>query len=244
MKKTISNLFIAMAILVISAMAIHAMDNAPIKTADCSAKNTVKKTDGTCECKRSRVWDASKSQCVLATTWCSKNFVKRSAYNAPKNQCECRKGQELNASGTTCVKAVQATEVTLDDSDMEHGSAQYDFETGQKTVYGSPDLFIGGIVFNGNWMPSLDWQVVEMEKPFKEVAECPAKGYASVKNVDPATGFGSPIYAMGGKTYCLKTSEGNFAKLEILSAEYDSQKDLRILKFKTIFNKNGSRKFE
>ncbi len=239
MKKILVALGMAGFATIILALTIHAMGNLPIKQADCSAKNVVKQVNGACECKRSFVWEESKSKCVLGTTWCGKNFAKRSAYNAKLNQCDCRKGFELNAKGDACIKVVAATEVTLDDSDMEHGTAQYDFETGLKTVDGSPDLFIGGIVFETTWMPALNWQVVEMDKPFKEVAVCPSDGYASVKNVDER-GFGSPIYAEPGKVYCLKTSEGNYAKLEILSATYDTEKELRILKFKYIFQPNGS----
>ena len=243
MKKTITILGLACVFtLILSATAIYAMGNVPIKQTICSAKSTVKKTDGKCECKRNFVWDESKSKCLLGTTWCGKNFAKRSTYNAKLNQCECRKGFELSIKGDTCIKVTPSIEVTLDDSDMEHGSAQYDFETGQKTVYGSPDLFISGIIFNGQWHAELDAQVVEMDKPFNEVALCPAEGYASVKNVDPVTHYGTPIYADPEKVFCLKTDEGNYAKLKILSADYDSQKDLRILKFKYIFQPNGSRK--
>jgi hypothetical protein len=228
--------------LILGASAIYATGNTPIRQASCSAKQTVKKADKSCECKKNWVWEVSKSKCVLGTTWCGKNYAKRSAYNAKLNQCECRKGFELNTKGDACIKAIPVTEVALDDSDLEHGSGQYDFETGQKTVYGSPDLFIGGIIFDNNWMPSLDWQVVEMDQPFKEVDECPAAGYASVTNVDKKTGFGSPIYAQPEHVYCLKTTEGHYAKLEILSANYDTQKELRILKFKYVFQPNGSRK--
>jgi hypothetical protein len=224
------------------AVTIHAMGNLPTKQADCSAKFTIKKTDGSCECKKTYVWDDAKSKCAKGSLWCQKNFAKRSAYFSAKNECACRKDFELSSKGDACVKVVKATEVTLDDSDNEHGSAQYDFETGQKTVYGSPDLFIGGIIFDSNWMPALNWQVVEMSQPFNEVAECPATGYASVTNVDEKTGFGSPIYAQPEHVYCLKTSEGNYAKLEILSAYYDTEKELRILKFKYVFQPNGSKK--
>lgn len=227
---------------IVLAVTIHAMGNLPTTQADCSAKNVVSKADGTCECKRNFVWEDEKSQCVRATLWCSKNYAKRSTYNTKAAQCECRKGMELNAKGDTCTKVIPSIEVTLDDSDLEHGSGQYDFETGQKTVYGSPDLFIGGIIFENNWMPSLDWQVVKMEKPFKEVSQCPASGYASVKNVNKE-GFGEPIYAEQGGVYCLKTAEGNYAKLEILSADYDSEKELRVLKFKYILLLNKNRNF-
>jgi hypothetical protein len=244
MKKVLYPLGVACFAMVVLTVTIHAMGNLPVKQADCSAKNVIKKTDGTCECKRSFVWEDAKSQCIRATTWCSKNYSKRSVYNLKEGQCECRLGQELNSKGDTCVKVVKATEVTLDDSDLQNGTGQYDFETGKKSVYGSPDLFISGIVFDGQWHAELDAQVVEMERPFKEVAQCPAEGYASVINVDPKTHFGTPIYANPTNVFCLKTNEGNFVKLEIISADYDSEKDMRVLKFKYILLPNGSRQFK
>lgn len=219
-----------------------AMGSQPTKAADCSVKSVVKKANGVCECKKAFVWDASKNLCSLGSLWCRKNFAKGSSYVSAQNQCACKNGFELSANGDACVKTVPTYEVTLDDSDLQNGSGQFDFETGQKTVNGSPDLLIGGIVFDNSWMAALDWQVVEMDKPFNEIAECPANGYASVSNVDKKTGMGSPIYAVSGHVYCLKTAEGNYAKLEILSAEYDTQKELRILKFKYVFQPNGSRK--
>jgi len=234
-----------MALVLASAMltlGVFAMGSQPTKGASCPSKQTTKKADKTCECKKAYVWDASKNLCSLGSVWCRRNFAKNSSYLSAQNECACKKGFELNSKGDSCVKVMSATEVTLDDSDSQNGSGQFDFETGKKTVYGSPDLFIGGIIFNSNWMPALEWQVVKMNKPLKDVVECPASGYASVTNVDKKTGMGSPIYAEQGGVYCLKTSEGNYAKLEILSAEYDTQKDLRILKFKYVFQPNGSRK--
>ncbi len=233
---------------------LHAMGNLPIKTADCTAKNIIKKANGICECKKAYVWDDTKNLCALGSLWCRKNFAKGSVYNSAQNECACRKGFELNSKGDTCVKSkpvkseseppktptadstglttgTTATEVTLDDSDVANGSAQFDFESGMRTSKGYPDMMFGGILSGGKMNPTLAGNFVEIKKPFDEVKECPESGYVSTG----VTG------ATAGKVYCVKTLEGNYAKFGILDAHYDTIKKMKIFKFKYIFQWNGVR---
>lgn len=233
---------------------LHAMGNVPIKQADCSAKNTVKKTEGFCECRKSYVWDDSKSQCALGSLWCRKNFAKNSSYLSTLNECACKKGFELNPKGDACVKAKPATtenpkstgdsspmasdlktvEVTLDDTNVAGGTYAYDFESAKRSVERSPDLFMGGVVTNGKLNPTLSGKLAEMKQPFAEIKECPETGYISTG----VTG------AYAGKVYCLKTAEGNYAKFEVLDARYDAAKQMRVFTFKSVFQPFGSLKFE
>jgi hypothetical protein len=256
MRKTLYALGLAGLATIILAVTIHAMGNMPIKQADCSTSNVVKKTDGTCECKKSYVWDDAKGRCALGSTWCQKNFAKKSTYSSVKNECACRKGFELNGKGDVCVKSGPAksepkpsaapapdstglptgtpvTEAMLDDSSVANGSAQFDFESGISTAQGYPDMMFGGILSGGKMNPTMAGNFIEMKKPFNQVKECPESGYIGTG----VTG------ATAGKVYCIKTVEGNYAKFEVLDAHYDTAKKLRIFKFKYIFDWNGVRMF-
>ena len=133
-------------------------------------------------------------------------------------------------------------EASIDDSDPMNGSSQFDFESGKTSTSFGIDLSIGGIIFESQWMPSVNWSVVLMGDTFENVKECPAEGYANVDDPD-GDGYGSPRYANPGTVACLKTTEGNFVKLQVLEAKYDLEKEWRILKFKYLINTNGSRKF-
>jgi hypothetical protein len=132
--------------------------------------------------------------------------------------------------------------ITLDDSNPENGSGQYDFETRRKTTTGSIDISIGGIIFDNQWLPAMNWSVIEMPTSFDDTKKCPIRGYASVDDPD-GDGFGTPRYGNPGKVFCLKTAEGNFAKLEVLSATYDD-KNGRVFQFKYLFNLRKIRSFK
>jgi hypothetical protein len=239
---------------VVLAVTIHAMGNLPIKQADCSAKLIVKKTDGTCECKKGYVWDDAKSKCAKGSLWCQKNYAKKSVYVSADNECACRKGFELSSKGGACAKSkpvksespsanelapestalpteTSGTEVTLDDSNVADGSAQLDFESGLRTSRGYPDMMIGGILSNGKMNPTMAGNFIEMKQPFDQVRECPETGYIGTG----VTG------ATNGKVYCIKTVEGNYAKFEVLDARYDTVKKLRLFKLKYILQWNGVR---
>ena len=103
MRKVLIYLSMAALAGIVLAVTIRAMGSLPTRQADCSAKNVVKKTDGTCECRQGYVWDDAKSQCVHGIVWCSANFAKRSAYNVASGECECRKGSKFDLKLKTCV---------------------------------------------------------------------------------------------------------------------------------------------
>jgi hypothetical protein len=252
MRKTLYALGMAGLTTLVLAVTLHAMGSQPSKEADCAAKNVDKKANGVCECKKAYVWDDKKNLCELGSLWCKRNFAKGSVYLSAQNVCACRNGFELDAKGDACVKkgpveygpqspAVPDTgtpsvgasvdEVTLDDSDVADGSAQFDFESAARTSRGYPDMMFGGILGNGKMIPTLAGNFVEMGKTFDQVKECPDSGYASAG----VTG------ATAGKVYCVKTVEGNYAKFEVLDAHYDNVKKLRLFKFKYEFQWNGIR---
>ncbi len=135
----------------------------------------------------------------------------------------------------------EVREVTLDDSDPDNGSGMFDFETGLRTNKDvNVDIMFSGIFFSGTWTRGMDWMVVPMEGDFEDITECPEDGYASVTNVNEE-GFGDPINASSGQVYCLKTSDENYALFEVLSAYNEG--DDRFLRFKYLFNSDGSRVF-
>jgi hypothetical protein len=211
----------------------------------CSAKNVVKNKNGTCACKVGTVWNEAKAQCTTRTLWCRDNVDKKSVYDIKKKQCLVRAPapqQPTTPDSNSSSAILTPVEATIDDSDPQNGSNQFDFETGKTSTSEGVDLSIGGIVFNGQWMPSVDWNVVILNDTFENVKECPATGYGNADNVD-AKGFGTPRYANTGTVACLKTKEGHYVKLQILEATYDSVKDWRILKFKYLISKDGSRQF-
>jgi hypothetical protein len=247
MKKILTPLFLALLMMAVLAVTIHATGKVPTRSASCGVPNTVKKSEGVCECQKSFLWNDVRGQCVRASVWCSQNFAKRSVYDSALNECVCRKGFGLDAKGDACVAGTPqpeakvesdsssahppVLEATLDDSDVANGSASFDFESGIRTSKGYPDLYMGGVITNGKMRPTLAGNLVEMEQAFDAVTECPESGYSGAGVDNAAT----------GKVFCLKTVEGNYAKFEVEDAHYDTAKNRRVFKFRYRFNGNGNR---
>jgi len=139
------------------------------------------------------------------------------------------------------VKTADPVEITLDNLDPEGAHMMFDFDTG--TIGGdnvTPDFYLFEHFFSSDWMHSVDWNVVKMDKAFNEVSECPSTGYASVYDVNEE-GFGTPYNPYSGDIYCLITSENKHVLLEIISA-YNEGDDI-FVKFKYLIQPYGGRKF-
>lgn len=215
----------------------------PSDKARCGIQYSKRISKNRCVCKAAYLYNKRRKKCIVANTWCSSFWAKGSKYLAKKKECACPRGKVLQEGNTaSCVKdEVFEGSVTIDDSNLSEGSGQFDFETRTKSLSGA-DIYIGGLIINGSWTGAVDWQVVIMSQEFDAVKECPESGYANVDDPD-GDGFGSPRAAYSGGVYCLKTSPGNYAKILVQAAYYDSEREWRVLTFKYAFRLGGNRTF-
>ncbi|MFC1615669.1 S-layer homology domain-containing protein [Patescibacteria group bacterium] len=143
-------------------------------------------------------------------------------------------------------------ELSLDNLDQENGSDSFDFEEGWEDItFPSNDLWMGSLSINGNWTGGMDWQVVDMtedywdsgldmEQIFDTIEVCPADGYSGIDDPD-GDGWGEPRNAHSGYVYCLRTDQGNYAKIEVLEAYSENFGDDKYLTIRYIYRPDGSR---
>ena len=215
----------------------------PSRKAKCGVPHAKLTSNNRCLCQSGYLYNKASKKCIKANKWCKKRWAKRSFYRIKKRQCACPAGKALQEGAVyACVKdMVFEGVVTIDDSDLSGGSGQFDFETRIKSL-ASSDIAMGGMIINGTWTGAVDWQVVIMSQEFDAVKECPASGYAGVDDPD-GDGMGNPRAAYAGGVYCLMTSSGNFAKILVQNAYYDSEREWRVLTFKYAFRLGGNAVF-
>jgi len=143
-------------------------------------------------------------------------------------------------------------EVLVDNLDPDNESYLFDFEKDQEDIiWPASEIWLGSLAINGSWTKDVNWNIINMTEKyegkemtrseiFDDIKECPEDGYAYIDDED-GDGYGEPRRAHSSTVYCLKTSEENYVKIEVIDAWDENYGDDKYLKFRYIYRADGSR---